>query len=436
MRAPAREDPTEAVARGAPSALPAQVRVVGAPAVPDRFELGNAKHVLGAGKEVDVVVADTAVSRRHVALTAVPDGVLVEDLGSRNGTFYAGQRVGSITVSLGSTITIGGARILLEAPALEGLRPSDRTELHGLLGAAPASRRIIAVVERIAGSLASVLIEGESGVGKEIVARAIHASSRVAHGALHVINCGAIPRELVASELFGHRRGAFTGAVEDRAGAFEAADGGSLLLDEIGEMPLELQPLLLRVLESGEVTRVGETQARRVHVRILAATNRSLDEDQRAGRFRADLFYRLAVIRVHVPPLRERPEDVDLLARHFASSVGIEDLAPDLVARLRSFAWPGNARELRNAVHAYAALGTLPAWLTRDGDAIDAALRHLVQPSRTYHDLKDELTERFTRVYLTELLEQTGGNQSKAAELAGLERSYFRRLLAKHGGSR
>ncbi|MBL8740503.1 MAG: sigma 54-interacting transcriptional regulator, partial [Myxococcales bacterium] len=249
MRIPAREDATEAgvVRPGQP--LPVEVRITGVRAVPATFQLGPDARVLGAGKDVDVVIADGAISRRHVSLKAVPEGVLVEDLGSRNGTFIAGHRIGTVVVSIGSCLTVGGAQIQLDPPALEAARPSERTELHGLLGASVATRRIIATIERISGSLVPVLIEGESGTGKEVVARAVHASSSVADRRMLALNCGAIPRELVTSELFGHRRGAFTGAVEDRVGAFEAAHGGTLFLDEIGEMPIELQPLLLRALE-------------------------------------------------------------------------------------------------------------------------------------------------------------------------------------------
>ena len=434
MRIPAREDATEAavVPRGQP--LPVEVRISGARAVPATFQLGSEPRVLGAGKDVDVVIADSAISRRHVSLKAVAEGVLVEDLGSRNGTFIAGHRIGTVVVSIGSCLTVGSAQIQLDPPALDSPRPSDRNELHGLLGASVAARRIIATIERISGSLVPVLIEGESGTGKEVVARAVHASSSVGSQRLFALNCGAIPHDLVASELFGHRRGAFTGAVEDRVGAFEAAHGGTLFLDEIGEMPLELQPLLLRALEAGEICRVGETTPRKVQTRIIAATNTKLEEAQRAGRFRRDLFYRLAVIRIQVPPLRERPEDIELLARHFAREQGLGELGPEVLARLRAFSWPGNARELRNSVMAYGALGALPAWLTQEYDAIDIALGHLVHSGRGYQDLKEELTQRFTRVYLTALLEQTGNNQSRAAELAGLERSHFRKLLAKHGG--
>ncbi|MEZ4447400.1 MAG: sigma-54 dependent transcriptional regulator [Polyangiaceae bacterium] len=297
--------------------------------------------------------------------------------------------------------------------------------------------RVFAILKRLEGSLINVLVEGESGVGKELVARAIHEGSRRADKPFGAINCGAIARELIQSELFGHRRGAFTGAVEDRAGAFEAADGGTLFLDEIGELPLDVQPVLLRALESGEIRRVGDDRSRQVHVRVVAATNRDLEADVRAGRFRADLYYRLAVVKLSIPPLRDRPEDVELLARTFAARAGVAELPTQVVEGLMQKDWPGNVRELRNAVDAFIALGTLPLLDGSSGPEslpmLDVVLRDLSDPDRPYAEQKERLVERFTRIYLMQLLDACDGNQSEAARRSGLERSYLGRLLTKHG---
>lgn len=275
-------------------------------------------------------------------------------------------------------------------------------------------------------------MSGESGVGKELIARALHEGSSVASGPHVVVNCGAIPRDLVSSELFGHRRGAFTGAVDTRKGAFESADGGTIFLDEIGELPLDVQPVLLRVLETGEVRPVGG-DAKHVRVRVVAATNRDLAEEVRAGRFREDLYYRLAVVQIVVPPLRDRVEDIEVLARRFAVTAGQPDLPPDVLEQIKSRPFPGNVRELRNVVQAWAALGTLPEpSRAREGE-LERMLADLIDVGSAYADQKEQLNEIFTRVYLQTLLAHTGGNQTQAAKLAGLDRSYLGRLVVKYG---
>jgi transcriptional regulator with GAF, ATPase, and Fis domain len=302
-----------------------------------------------------------------------------------------------------------------------------------MVGASKAMHHLFTILERLEGSLVTALIEGESGTGKDLVARALREGSSVAKGPFVVLNCGAIPRELVASELFGHKRGAFSGAVESRRGAFELADHGTLFLDEIGELPLEVQPMLLRALEEGEVRPLGGDRAEHVKVRVVAATNRDLSREVEAGRFREDLFYRLAVVRLPVPPLRERPEDIAPLALRFASNAGLADLPAGVLEQLKARAWPGNVRELRNAVQAYAALGTLPDTRRSSAATLDFALGELADLNRSYQEQKDALVDRFTRIYLQAMLTHTGNNQSAAARLSGLDRTYLRKLLAKHG---
>jgi DNA-binding NtrC family response regulator len=271
-------------------------------------------------------------------------------------------------------------------------------------------------------------------VGKALVARALHEGSSVAAGPLVTINCGAMPRELVASELFGHKRGAFTGANDPRRGAFASADGGTLLLDEIGELPLDVQPALLRVLETGELRAVGEDRVQKVHVRIVAATNRDLAREVTEARFREDLYYRLAVVRVTVPPLRERPEDIEPLARLFASAAGLRELPAPVLDELARRPWRGNVRELRNAVDMYAAIGALPELDgVAGGGVLDATLARAVVLDRGYVEQKDALVERFTRAYLRAVMRAAGDNQAAAARIAQIDRSYLVRLLAKHG---
>jgi DNA-binding NtrC family response regulator len=445
-----RSDDTAAVARPARRPLGAIVRVRGAPASPPERALGEGSCVLGAGENAHIIVDDPAVSRAHVELTLVPEGVAVRDLQSRNGTYYLGQRVESMVVTLGSRLRIGGAEIVVEPDldALQNAPDAGGAGYRAMLGVSPAARRLFAILARLEGSLVSVLIQGESGSGKELVARALHQGSSISGGPLVAVNCGALPRELSLSELFGHTRGAFTGAVEARRGAFQAAHGGTLFLDEVGELPLDVQPVLLRALESGEVKVIGENEPRRVRVRVVSATNRDLQREVHAGRFREDLYYRLAVVKLEVAPLRERLEDMDILAQRFAAEAGLGALPPDVIQRLKRHSFPGNVRELRNVVEAYVALGALPdeagpavggsgdaslQAVRGDADALDAALRGSIDPAGSYQEQKEALVSRFTRLYLEMLLARTGGNQSEAARVSGVERSYLGKLLAKHG---
>ena len=431
-----RVDERTALAVGpATLALPAVVVVSGARATPDRYRLERGSCVVGAGSQADLIVDDPEVSRRHVELTLVPEGVLVADLGSRNGTFYLGQRVERMTLALGSRLKIGSAELRLEVDP-DALTAADDapSEYRGLRGSSAPMRKLFARLSRLEGSLVNVLIQGESGVGKELIASALHQGSSLAAEPMVTLNCGALPRELVASELFGHNKGAFTGAHADREGAFERADGRTLFLDEIGELPLDVQPMLLRALESGEVTRVGGNAPKRVKVRVIAATDRDLSDEVAAARFREDLYFRLAVVTLEVPPLRDRAADIPLLAATFAKAEGLGALPDDVVAELATRPWPGNVRELKNAVRAFAALGEVPdATRARAANDLDGAIALVVDPSRPYAEQKEEIAGRFTRIYLEQVLQEAGGNQTEAARVAGLDRGYFGRLLVKYG---
>ncbi len=418
--------------------IAAIVKVTRAKAKPPLFALREGSCVVGSSPSADIVIAESTVSRKHVSLEICPQGVIVTDLGSRNGTFYLGHRVEKMTLALGSSIQIGGATLTFTADtdALAGMVLAEES-FRGMWGTSFAMRRVFAMLARLEGSLVPVMVLGESGVGKELIARAIHEGT---HGSnpqkeLVAVNCAAIPRELIASELFGHKKGAFTGATESRPGAFEVAHNGTLFLDEIGELPLAMQPVLLRALETGEIKPVGEDRARRVNVRLVCATNRDLGAEVAAGRFREDLYFRLAVVKIEVPPLRERQEDIEVLANAFARRAGAVDLPPEVIDALRGHDWPGNVRELQNAVLAYLAMGELPE-TTPNRSLLDSALADLVDLKRPYADQKEEIAERFTKVYLQTLLLETGFNQSAAARVAGLDRTHLGRMLAKHGLTR
>ncbi|HTQ46492.1 MAG TPA: sigma 54-interacting transcriptional regulator [Polyangiaceae bacterium] len=413
------------------------VRVVGAPAKPRAFVLQTGVACrIGNAADCDVVISEPTVSRAHAELTLTPQGIVVRDLGSRNGTFYLGQRVEKATLSPGATLTLGAVVVNLEAETPPASEQVEYTSdgYQDLYGRSQPMKRLFGLLTRIESSLTPVLVQGESGTGKEMVARAIHDRSALAGRAFVALNCGALPRDLIGSELFGHRKGAFTGAIDARKGAFETAHEGTLLLDEVGELPLELQPLLLRVLETGEVRPLGGDEPKLVKVRVIAATNRDLEQDVQEGRFREDLFYRLAVIRVRLPALRERMDDIEPLAQRLATEAGLaRGLDPSVVERLKARPWSGNVRELRNTVQAYVALGVLPEPTRSKAATLDLGLREMADPRRPYAEQKDELVERFTALYLEVLLDAAGGNQTVAARWAGLDRGYLGRLIAKYG---
>jgi DNA-binding NtrC family response regulator len=323
-----------------------------------------------------------------------------------------------------------GKTVLALLPLAEGgIEPDNANAYGSLVGGSLAMRRLFSILRRLEDSEAPVLIRGETGTGKELVARSIHEQSARRAQPFVVLDCGAIARDLIDSELFGHVRGAFTGAVENRAGVFEQASGGTLFLDEIGELPVELQPRLLRVLESGELRRVGGDENIAVDIRVIAATHRDLRAAIGAETFREDLYYRLAVVAIDVPPLRERLEDVPWLARHLADQIKPGAELPDAVVNLMSgHHWPGNVRELRNAVYQVLSLGRLElptAERERAGPAVDANL--------PYKEARDRLLQEFEAEYVRALIERHDGNISQAAREAGIARQYFRELLRKHG---
>ncbi len=301
------------------------------------------------------MLQDPAVSRFHCRLVREEGAWRVRDWGSLNGTRLEDVRIRDADLPADATLALGDSIVRVRAVAPAGQAVVPMIPAFGqLAGTSVPMRKLFALLEKVAPSDINVLIEGESGTGKELVANEIGQRSPRVDKAFVVVDCGAISPNLVESELFGHLRGSFTGADRDRVGAFEAADGGTVFLDEVGELPLELQPKLLRAIEAREIRRVGETRPRKVNVRVISATNRDLEREVNRGRFREDLYFRLAVMTVHVPPLRERLDDLVILVRVFLSALGVPDqerlFTPQVLAEMARHDWPGNVRELRNYV--------------------------------------------------------------------------------------
>jgi DNA-binding NtrC family response regulator len=376
--------------------------------------------VLGSGPMVDVPLPDPTVSARHAAIAHRGDVVEVRDLGSRNGVRVGGARVTHARLSAGAVVEIGRTTARIDAPG-RGSEPCEEATLPSLVGRSAPIRRLAASVRRLAPLRLPVMIRGESGTGKDLVARALHDESPRARGPFVVLNAATISRELAESELFGHQRGAFTGAMRDRRGAFRQAHGGTLFLDEIAALPIEVQAKLLRVVEEGVVRPLGSEAGAPVDVRLVAATCEPLEAMVSARRFRADLYERLAVCVVRVPSLRERVEDIPALSRHLlaTSELGGRELSEGVFGVLRAHRWPGNVRELRNVILQAAVRASGPI-----GAEHVAAV------------LADRAGGRHGRICPEEALrifEDAGGNVSRAARNAGLPRSTMRDLLRAAG---
>ncbi|MEO1483702.1 MAG: sigma 54-interacting transcriptional regulator [Myxococcota bacterium] len=407
----------------------------------ERIALVPGELRFGSGPDADFFLEDEAVSALHFALALGDDGVWLTDLNSTNGTRVDGVRVSRAELHRGARVRAGTTVLRLEVGEDEESVPlSGRTNFGGLLGHSTVMRSAFAILEQVAKSNATVLIQGESGTGKELAARGIHQHSPRSAGPYVVFDCGAASPTLIESLLFGHVKGAFTGASDARSGVFEEADGGTLVLDEIGELPLELQPKLLRALESKTVQRIGETKPRSCNLRFVASTHRNLAEAVRAGTFREDLFFRLSVITVRLPALRERREEIPRLAAHFLAQLG-GDSAPEFSAEtlrlLEAHDWPGNVRELRNVVERFVALpGLSPTQALGLSDpgptAADAQ-----SPQRffdlSYHDAKSRWLDELERSYLAHHLREASGNVSEVARTTDLARQSVHRLIKKHG---
>jgi DNA-binding NtrC family response regulator len=421
----------------------AQVRVVDGPDHGIELELPAVGVVVGTEPTCDVVLTDPFVSRRHCSIAPHPQGFAVADLGSRNGTLIDGVAVGKVVAPPGASLRIGKTLVqMVPADEVVDIPPSKADRFGGLYGGSMPMRQVFAILERAAKSNAPVLFLGESGTGKELMARGVHDASPRKNGPFVVFDCGASTETLIESDLFGHVKGAFTGAAGDRVGAFAAADGGTLFLDEIGDLPVGLQPKLLRMLEAGEVVPLGGRKSERYDVRVVAATHRDVFAEVARGGFRGDLYYRLAVVEVHVPPLRQRVGDLPRLIKMFLERAGATQLAGEVggeaLERLERYHWPGNVRELRNVITRAVALSgpdddfqSLPFVLRPTTAAPEDALAF--RADRPFHEAKDALVARFEREYLSDLLQRASGNVSQAARIAGLERKFLYKLLERAG---
>lgn len=401
----------------------------------------------GVAPDNDLVLTDPTVSRHHLRLDASQQGFRVRDLGSKNGVLLDGILVRDAWLPGACKVVLGDTTLKIR-PIREtmDLELSKAEKLGGLVGSSPQMRRLFALVQRVAASEATVLIEAESGTGKELVAQAVHDLSSRRSGPFEIIDCSAIPESILESELFGHTRGAFTGAVASRKGLVESAVGGTVFLDEIGELPLAMQAKILRLIERREIRPVGADGFHPVDVRIVAATNRVLREEVAAGRFREDLFYRLNVVRLRIPPLRERREDIALLADHFLTEFSARDkrrysLPHAFLSRLMEYEFPGNVRELRNILEQGCLLPDaveLDLSLPRQrpaGSLEESPLPGMAElMALPYKDAKERLTALFEEHYWTQLLSRCSGNVSEAARQGGIHRKSLEYLMRKWEG--
>ncbi|HUQ03160.1 MAG TPA: sigma 54-interacting transcriptional regulator [Kofleriaceae bacterium] len=418
-----------------------RLRVEAGPDAGREISSRGARVVIGSDEGTDLTLTDAAVSRFHCEIVVENGRVHVRDLGSRNGTQVGGVVVLDALLHAGAVIEVGRSRVRFD-PGTDLVRiPLSAGDRFGVMvGRSTAMRAVFALLERAAASDATVLLTGETGTGKEAAAESIHAASPRRDGPFIVIDCGAIPPNLLEAELFGHEKGAFTGAASARTGAFEAATGGTIFLDEIGELSPDLQPKLLRALERREVKRIGANEHTTVDVRVIAATHRDLRAEVNAKRFRADLYYRLAVVEVTLPPLRERRDDLPLVVDHLLARVTpaqrAELTAPGFLGHLAAHGWPGNVRELRNYLDRCLALGVelAPSPVTATAVAAGApAATSGVDASTPLREAREEATRRFERAYLEDLLRRHGDNLAAAARAASVDRAHLYRLLWKHG---
>jgi DNA-binding NtrC family response regulator len=446
---------------GSAALLPGAVRrfrltMVAGPKAGVSWESSSDRCSVGFHPSNDLVVEDPTVSRFHCEVRITDDGAHVRDLDSRNGTVLDGVRICEAWLRGGSLLKLGRVGLRFELSTESNRLPvSAGTSFGNLVGASVAMRTAFALLERTAQSEVTVLLEGETGTGKGVAAEAIHRASARKDGPFLVVDCGAIPPNLLESELFGHEKGAFTGAVARRVGAFEEASGGTIVLDEIGELAPDLQPKLLRVLESKEFRRVGGNGMQKTDVRVVAATNRDLRQMVNQSTFREDLYFRLSVIHVELPPLRERKEDIPALAEVFLREIGARrglamTFAPDAVATLQSHGWPGNVRELKNMVERAASLSEGPLvqrsdlMFNRDpggarplpppstGENGEIVLPEIV-PGLDFKEAKQRVVDAFEAAYLKQLLERHDGNITRSSQEAGLTRYHLRELLKRHG---
>ncbi len=457
----------------------AKLVVTSGPDSGKEVEISKARCSGGRSIINDLVLQDKAVSGTHFEIAVRDDGYRLRDLNSRNGTYVGDLQIREVYLRPGTTFRAGQTNIQFQPTSdVVEIELSKKDRFDRVVGASAAMREIFASLEKVSPSDLTVLITGETGTGKELIARGIHNASPRRNRPFVVLDCGSIPRDLIESTLFGHEKGSFTGAVGQHRGCFEQATGGTIFLDEIGELDINLQPKLLRVLEQREIKRVGGDKTIKVDVRVLAATNRDLRAEVNAGHFREDLYFRLSVVHVELPPLRERREDVPSLVQHFLREVASRrgmtlSFGQDAMAALVSHSWPGNVRELRNVVERAAALTDGPV-ITRadlvfgpDGGPSLIAAHDLAQAGATaarraaaelsgvdlppvtsgpaifdpallkpglgFKQAKQTVVDAFESAYLKALLDRNEGNITRSAQEAGLTRYHLRELLKRHG---
>ncbi len=418
-----------------------RVTVTRGPDVGLSFETAGLPIHIGTAPENDLVLTDDTVSRRHAEFEPTPLGMRLRDVASTNGIMLGGVRIrdafvpGDVQVALGETwIAVNWLQETVGRMQVSVDRFGD------VLGRSPRMRELFADLDRIAPTDVTLLLEGETGTGKDLIAEAVHAESPRAGGPFVVFDCGAVAPTVIESELFGHERGAFTGAQSTHVGVFEQAEGGTLFLDEIGELPLELQPKLLRVLEKREIRRIGGRAPLSVDVRIIAATNKNLRAEIQRGGFRQDLFFRLAETLLVVPPLRDRMEDLEQLVEHFLSlerpPKQLSDVPPSVWEMFRAHRWPGNVRELRNAVQRLTITPERPL----QGGVVESGASGRPAPAWVVGDhvvplrvARRQAGDDFEREYLEQVLGRSEGNVTRAAALAEVSRQMMQKLMRKHG---
>ncbi|MEZ4367485.1 MAG: sigma 54-interacting transcriptional regulator [Kofleriaceae bacterium] len=426
----------------------------------------------------DLVVNDKAVSGTHFEVSARDDGYRLRDLNSRNGVFVGELRVREVFLRPGTTFRLGHTQVQFQSGTdVVEIEMSKKDRFDAVIGSSPAMREIFAHLEKVAPSDLTVLVTGETGTGKEMVARALHNASPRKKKPFVVLDCGSIPRELIESTLFGHEKGSFTGAVGQHIGCFEQAQGGTIFLDEIGELDIMLQPKLLRVLEQREIKRVGGDKQIKVDVRVLAATNRDLRDEVNRGAFREDLYFRLSVVGIELPPLRDRREDIPALANNFLREIAARrgitmSYSADAMTALQHHSWPGNVREMRNVVERAGALADGPVITRSDlvfgremgpsmlvahdlaaagaqaAQRAAAAMSGMPEPEGNgaatfnpallkeglgFKNAKQTVVDAFESAYLAALMERNDGNITRSAQEAGLTRYHLRELLKRHG---
>jgi DNA-binding NtrC family response regulator len=400
--------------------------------VVDRPEL-----TIGSKEDNHLTLSDPTVSRLHAVLIESAGGYLIRDLNSTNGTYLDGVLIREAVLEFGRTITLGESQIKF-VPFQEKIEvfPSSKNVFGEVYGQSLEMRNMFGILEKVASTEVTVILEGETGTGKELLARAIHTNSSKAKGPFVVFDCSAVAKNLIESELFGHEKGAFTGATHSRQGVFETARGGTLFLDEIGELGVDLQPKLLRVLETREVKRLGGSRPTRIDLRLVAATNRDLAMEVKEGRFREDLFYRLSVLRLRLPPLRERREDTPLIARQLLRNLALEygidpvpEVARETLDILNSYAWPGNIRELRNVLSRALAMGSRTT--IRPGDLLLSA--EAGSTDQKMDSLTGRSLEEIERTAIIQTLKAHGGNKTRAARALGIAYSTLFEKIKRYG---